>query len=392
IGVLPPFGFNNTYAIGVPKALAIELNLKNVSDLVRYPDLKIGWGEEFRLRQDGWPGLRKRYGLPHKFVRGMDHDIAYRALQNGDIQVTDLYSTDAEIAYYNLAILNDNLNFFPSYEALFLYRLEQAEKSRKFLPALARLSGKISDSQMIEMNRQVKLVKRPTREVVAEFLEKTFGWKVKYRVVTRAERLWQRTKEHLLLVFFSLLFAIMAGVPLGIFAEKLPTVGRGILWTVGIIQTIPALALLVVLIRPLNLIGLSGIGDTPAFIALFLYSLLPIVRSTHTGFQQISFVLRETASVLGLSRWRRLCRIEIPLALPSIISGIKTAAVMNVGFATLGALVGAGGYGQPILTGIRLDNYSLILEGALPAAVFALIAQQFFDFIEGKIVSPGLRA
>jgi osmoprotectant transport system permease protein len=147
----------------------------------------------------------------------------------------------------------------------------------------------------------------------------------------------------------------------------------------------------VVLIQPLNMLGLSGIGDTPAFVALFLYSLLPVVRGTHSGFQQIPPSLKETAAVLGLSASSRLFRVELPLALPAILSGIKVSAVMNIGFATLGALVGAGGYGQPILTGIRLDDYSLILEGALPAAALAMLVQQSFDLLERFIVSPGLR-
>lgn len=391
VGVLPPLGFNNTYAVGMKRSVAKKMGLTKISQLAGFPQLKIGWGEEFRLRSDGWPGLKERYRLPHQFVRGMDHDIAYRALESGDIQVTDLYSTDAEIAYYDLVVLEDDRNFFPRYEALFLYRIKDEDHPPKFIETLERLSGKISDSRMIDLNRQAKIEKIPTRKIGAQFLQKTFGWQLNYRVVGRSERLIRYSREHLELVLFSLVFAVLLGIPLGISAEKYAKVGKGILWMVGIIQTIPALALLVVLIRPLNWLGLSGIGDTPAYIALFLYSLLPIVRGAHTGFQQIPFSLRETAAVLGLRPWRRLFRVEIPLALPSIISGIKTAAVINVGFATLGALVGAGGYGQPILTGIRLDNYGLILEGALPAALMALLVQQFFDWIELKIVSPGLR-
>jgi osmoprotectant transport system permease protein len=228
--------------------------------------------------------------------------------------------------------------------------------------------------------------------VAAGFLKTAFGMDVEAgKMAGRKERVWVRTQEHLKLVGLSLLAAILVAVPLGILAAKSRIAGYGILGAVGAIQTIPALALLVVLIRPLNLVGLSGIGDTPALIALFLYSLLPIVRSTHSGFQQIAPGLKETASVLNLSALTRLWKVEIPLALPSILSGIKTSAVINVGFATLGALVGAGGYGQPILTGIRLDDYSLILEGAVPAALLALVVQQVFDFLERYLVSPGLR-
>ncbi|MGE0763006.1 MAG: glycine betaine ABC transporter substrate-binding protein [Bdellovibrionales bacterium] len=392
VGVLPPLGFNNTYAVGMRRSVAEQLKIKKISDLANHPNLKIGWGDEFRLRNDGWPGLKKRYDLPHQFVRGMDHDIAYRALESGDIQVTDLYSTDAEIAYYDLLILEDDLKFFPRYEAVFLYRMDLAQSNAQFFKALNRMSGKISDATMIAMNRRAKVEKIPAGVIAAEFLNKKFGLATEHRVVSRSERIFVRSKEHVALVFVSLFFAILAAIPLGILAEKIPGLGRGILLIVGIIQTIPALALLVALIRPLNMIGLRGIGDTPALIALFLYGLLPIVRSTHTGFQQISATFREAAAVLCLRLSTRLFRVEIPLALPMILSGIKTSAVMCVGFATLGALVGAGGYGQPILAGIRLDDYGLILEGAIPAAVLALVVQQFFDFVERRLVSPGLRS
>lgn len=391
LGALAPLGFNDSYAIGMSRRIAESLGIRKISDLAKHPQLKLGFGEEFRLRPDGWAGLRQRYRLPQRFVRGLDHDIAYRALQQGDIQVTDLYSTDAEIQYYDLVVLEDDLAFFPRYEAIYLYRLAAADAHPELLSALGTLSGQISDRQMSDLNRQAKLDKVPSEAVAAGFLRAEFQWDVQHRATSRAERLVVRSKEHLKLVLFSLLLAIAAAIPLGLLAEKKPRLGRWILWSVGIIQTIPALALLVILIRPLNLLGLSGIGDTPALIALFLYSLLPIVRSTHSGFQQIPLSLRETAAVLGLGARTRLFRVELPLALPLILSGIKTSAVINVGFATLGALVGAGGYGQPILTGIRLDDYSLILEGAVPAALLAIFVQQLFDALEVRWVSPGLR-
>jgi osmoprotectant transport system permease protein len=240
------------------------------------------------------------------------------------------------------------------------------------------------------MNRSAKIDRVPEPEVAVRFLDSVFGFQSDHRLPTRSERVLVRTKEHLFLVSISLFLGILASIPLGILAEKKPHIGRGILGGVGLVQTVPALALLVVLIRPLNLLGLSGIGDTPALIALFLYCLLPIVRSTHSGLSQIPLTLRETASVLGLRPLTRLFRIELPLALPHILSGIKTSAVMTVGFATLGALVGAGGYGQPILSGIRLDDYGLILEGAIPAAALAILVQLLFDGIERILVSPGL--
>jgi osmoprotectant transport system permease protein len=125
--------------------------------------------------------------------------------------------------------------------------------------------------------------------------------------------------------------------------------------------------------------------------ALFLYSLLPITRNTHAGLVGIAEPIRQSALALGLGTGDRLLRIELPLAAPLILAGIKTAAVINVGTATLGALIGAGGYGQAILTGIRLDDVGLILEGAIPAAVLALVVQYGFEWAERSVVPRGLR-
>ena len=157
------------------------------------------------------------------------------------------------------------------------------------------------------------------------------------------------------------------------------------LGAVGLIQTVPSLALLVFMIP------LLGIGAGPAIAALFLYSLLPIVRSTHAGLTGISPQLRESAEALGLPPGATLRLVELPLASRSILSGVQTAAVINVGTATLGALIGAGGYGQSILTGIRLADTRIILEGAVPAALLALLVQGLFELLERALVPKGLR-
>jgi osmoprotectant transport system permease protein len=161
--------------------------------------------------------------------------------------------------------------------------------------------------------------------------------------------------------------------------------GQVVLGVCGVLQTLPSLALLVFFI------GFLGLGALPAIAALFLYSLLPILRNTHSGLLGIPGELLETADALGLSRRARLLAVELPIALPAILTGIKTAVVINIGTATLGAFIGAGGYGQPILTGIRLDDYGRVLEGALPAAGMAVLAQLLLDYIERLVVSPGLR-
>ena len=140
------------------------------------------------------------------------------------------------------------------------------------------------------------------------------------------------------------------------------------------------------------MIPLLGVGGAPAVLALFLYSLLPIIRSTCSGLQDIPQGVIDSAVVLGLPRWTQLRLIELPLALRSILTGIKISAVINVGTATLGALIGAGGYGQPILTGIRLNDMSLILQGAVPAAALALLVQGLFELIENRLLSRGIKA
>ena len=221
--------------------------------------------------------------------------------------------------------------------------------------------------------------------IASNYLKKTLLIKTNPEKETFLSRLYHNTLQHLFLVVISLSAAIIVSIPLGILAYKNQKVGYLVLNIVGIIQTLPSLALLVFMIP------FFGIGAVPAIVALFLYSLLPIVRSTYTGLKDISRDIQESAEALGLTPIARLRLIEIPIASRSILSGIKTSAVINVGTATLGALIGAGGYGQPILTGIRLDNVGLILEGAIPAAVMALLVQGLFDLSEKIFVPKGLR-
>ncbi len=377
-----PLGFNNTYAIGMREDRAAELGIERISQLAEHPELELGFTAEFLDRGDGWPALRDRYRLPHAGVRGLDHDLAYRGLLEGSLDVVDFYSTDAEIAEHGLRVLEDDLAHFPAYEACFLWRSD--------LPAavaerLGRLEGRIREPAMIAMNAAAKIEKRDEALVAAEAVERLLGLTGFAELETRGQRLRRHGAEHLGLTLISLVAAILVALPLGILAARRPRMGQVVLAVVGVIQTIPALALLVMFIP------LLGIGGPPAIAALFLYSLLPIVRNTHAGLRGISPALRESAEALGLSARARLRLVELPLALPSILAGMKTAAVLNVGTATLGALVGAGGFGEPILAGIRLADTARILEGAVPAALLALLVQWSFDGLERRVVSPGLR-
>jgi osmoprotectant transport system permease protein len=381
IGITDSLGFNNTYAVGMLADRAAKLGITRLSDLVAHPDLRFGFSNEFIDRQDGWPGIHQRYGLPQTQVRGLDHTLSYRAVASGAVDAIDLYSTDAEIAFYHLRTLDDDLHYFPKYEAVYLYRLELDQSEPIFVKALQKLAGRISESTMQQMNAKVKLQGMKENVVAAGFL----GVHADGDGPGFWSRLLQRSIEHLKLVVLSLGLAVLVAVPLGILAARLKRLGQLVIGLTGILQTVPSLAMFVFMIP------IFGIGTWPAVAALFFYSLLPIVRNTHAGLVGIAPQLQESAAALGLPPGVRLRRVELPMAMRSILAGIKTAAVINVGTATLAALIGAGGFGQPILTGIRLDDIGLILEGAVPAAILALLVQGVFEGVERWLTPRGLR-
>jgi osmoprotectant transport system permease protein len=384
IGMTRPLGFANNYAIGMRRSRAEELGIRRVSDLKKYPNLVLGFSNEFVNREDGWRGLRQHYGLPQADVRGMDHRIAYEALAASAIDATELYTTDAEIRRFDLTGLEDDANFFPLYEAVILYRLEFEKSHPAAVAACRKLEGRLSQSTMIEMNDRA-LAKEPMATIAADFIEREFGERPQVQIESSARRLWRLTVAHLTLVGISLGAAILIGLPLGVVSARRPRLGQVLIGGAGVIQTIPALALLVFMIPLLKT------GALPAIVALFLYSLLPIINNTATGLQSIPRPLLESADALGLSHAARLWLIELPMASPSILTGIRTSAVINIGTATLGALIGAGGYGQPIQTGLQMMDHREILFGAVPAALMALAAQGLLTWSERLLVPRGLR-
>jgi osmoprotectant transport system permease protein len=393
----PALGFNNTYAIGMPENLAEELGIRAISDLAAHPQLRLGFSNEFVDRTDGWPGLRDAYGLPQTAVTGMEHTLAYEALRAGRIEVTDLYSTDAEIEQYNLRTLTDDRGFFATYHAVILYRAELETRAPAAVAAWHRLEGRVTEDLMVGMNAAVKIDQRSERGTAERFLRDTLpaleageaapvttlreaGRRtMQDRLHDSLRRLPRLTWQHLLMVLVSLAAGTLVALPLGVIAHRYARAGQVILGAAGVLQTIPSIALLVLLIP------LVGIGWWPAVIALFLYSLLPIVRNTHAGLSDIDPRLIDSAVALGLPAGKRLRLIELPLSLRSILAGIKTAAVINVGTATLGGFIGAGGYGEAILSGIRRQDNVQILEGAIPAAVMALLLQFAFDLLERRL-------
>jgi len=389
-----PLGFNNTYAIAVRGDEARAKSIARLSDLKAHPELKLGLSQEFIGRADGWPGLKRAYDLPFATPQGLDHGLAYEAIAQKQVDAIDIYSTDAKLEKYGLTVLADDRNYFPPYDAVLLYRADLPQRLPKTWAALSKLEGSIDDAAMRKMNAAAELDGRDFATIATDFVARRAGG-ASAATPASAGDFWSKlfgpdfahlTLTHLGLVFASLAVSIVIGVPLGILAAKRPATEALILGATGVVQTIPSLALLAVLI-PLT----GRIGAVPALIALSAYALLPIVRNTHAGLTQISRGMKEAAQSLGMEAGTILAKIELPLAAPTILAGIKTSAVINVGTATIAAFIGAGGYGERIVTGLALNDHAMLLAGAIPAAALALVIEGGFRVGERWIIPAGLR-
>lgn len=406
LGVAVPLGFNNTYALAVRGDAG---GPRRLGELAGLQGLRYGLSHEFIGRADGWPGLAKRYGM-RSTPRGLDHGIAYEALARKQVDVIDIYSTDAKISQYGLRVLEDDQDYFPRYDAVLLYRLDAAARFPAAWQAIRALEGRLSANDMIAMNGAAELRHQPFASIARDWLTRhrtatapratptaaiaattpsaaaptaiatsPVALQVKPGLWQRvfADDFWPLTRQHILLVVLSVAMASLIAIPLGILAAARPAWREPVMAAAGILQTIPSLALLAIMI-PL----LGSIGTAPALCALFVYALLPIVRNTCTGLSGIPQGQKQAAQALGLRPAQRLRYIELPLAAPVILAGIKTAAVMSVGTATIAAFIGAGGYGERITTGLALNDNTLMLAGALPAAVLALLTQALFEWME----------
>jgi osmoprotectant transport system permease protein len=436
LGVAVPLGFSNGYALAVRG----DTDLRRLSGLATRPDLKIGLSHEFLGRADGWPGLARRYGLTQQ-PRGLDHGIAYEALAQRQVDAIDIYSTDAKIRQYGLRVLDDDKAYFPRYDAVLLYRLDLPRRFPRAWDAIRKLEGSIKADDMIAMNAAAELDGQSFAAIANAWLACTaaktdnagvpgrvdgsavhaFNARMNCRDVqsnnlpsiasatngavtppnvervdgkpvhpTVRDGLLTKTfgngfaglaRQHLLLVVLAVLLGCIAGIPLGIVAALVPRLRQAVLAVAGVLQTVPSLALLAILI-PL----LGRIGTVPALVALCAYALLPIVRNTCTGLLQVPSGLRTAALALGLTRWQALLHVELPLAAPTILAGVKTAAVMSVGTATIAAFIGAGGFGERITTGLALNDNDMLLAGAIPAALLALLTQAAFELCERLLV------
>ena len=377
-----PYGFNNTYALVMTTGQTEALNINKISDLQKHPALSVGLSYEFLKRQDGWEALSLFYDLPHDAV-GLEHGLAYQALLENSIGITDAYSTDGEIKKYDLTLLKDDKDFFPDYHAVSFYSASIPKEAKTILN---KLTASISEEEMQSLNALALFEKRSHAEIARSFLtgKKLIGDKP-HDGLGYWQEIADKTLAHIKLTLLALFAAIMVAVPLGIFIYKHPSFSKGILYFTGILQTIPSIALLALMIP------LFGIGIVPALVALFLYALLPILRNTVIGLFTVDPELKQVASAIGLNDRKRLRLIELPLAMPTIITGIRTAAVINVGTATLAAFIGAGGLGEFIVTGLALNNTALILKGAIPAALLAILIELIFESLERALIPKHLR-
>jgi osmoprotectant transport system permease protein len=386
-----PLGFNNTYALAMLESRAAALGITRISDLAgpQAQALRLGLSHEFMERGDGWLALAAAYKLALTVAPGLDHGLAYDAIRASKVDLIDIYSTDSKVGRYQLRVLQDDLGFFPKYDAVLLMR------SAVDVRPLARLEGRIDAAAMIAMNAQVELDGRSFADVAKGFLAAgradsvvappgaaaAGGTRQSFMQRLFAPDLARLTLQHLMLVFGSLAVAILLGVPLGIAAWRWPRSAGWVLGVVAVLQTVPSLALLAFLIALLGSIGL-----VPALVALFLYALLPIVRNTHAGLCGVPEGLAQAAQSLGLTPRQCLLHVQLPLAMPTLLAGVKTAAVINVGTATVAAFIGAGGFGERIVAGLAVNDTAAMLAGAVPSAVLALLVQGGFDWAERRIV------
>jgi osmoprotectant transport system permease protein len=386
IGMSDPLGFDNSYALATTAADQERLGLRAISDLRRLPDLRIGFNHEFLGRPDGWPGLVARYGLSSRDVRGVQHEMALEALAHGELDVTDVYTTDAQIDRLDLRLLADDLGFFPRYDSVLLYRADLPARAPRACAAMMRMVGHVDAAAMRRANARLVLDGRSVQEAARGLLADALGRDVLLAGSdSPASEIARNTWKHVQLVLFALLASIVIGVPLGIAAARSRVLGAIVTSAAGVVQTVPSLALLAFLVP------LLGIGAKPALTALVLYGLLPIVRGTQTGLTTIPTSITESAAAIGLPPRARLLRVFLPIASPHVLAGVRTSAVIAVGTATLAALVGAEGLGGPILQGIALRDPARVLSGAVPAALLALAVDGAFALASRAVIPAGLR-
>ncbi|HLG56560.1 MAG TPA: glycine betaine ABC transporter substrate-binding protein [Vicinamibacterales bacterium] len=403
---LPPLGFQNTFALAVRPDTAERYRLRTLSDLARESShLTAGFTPDFVERPDGLAGLTRVYGIRLTAVRPLLPALKYQALAGGAVDVIDGFSTDGLLERYNLVVLEDDQHFFPPYEAAALLSARATARS-DVVSTLTLLSGKLGEGTMRALNRRVEVDREDTRRVAASALQalgllrggevsgaaggltggpanggESFGAYVWERRAT----LLRLTLRHVTLVALALIGAVLIAVPVGLTLERTRYAAGPVLGVLGVVETIPSIALLAFMVP------LLGVGVVPALTALLLYALYPIARGTFTGVRDADPAAVEAAEALGMTPRQRLLKVRLPLAAPVIMAGVRTAGVITVGATTLAAFIGAGGLGEPIVTGLALADTKMVLFGALPAAVLALLVDGALALVEARVTPAHLR-
>ena len=399
---LQPFGFENSYELAMDETIAETMGIRTISDLLPYEDrLRAGVSHEFLNRDDGYPGLAAAYGLEIRDLRGLEHGLAYEAILSDRIDVIDTWTTDGKLRVHDIRILDDDRGFFPPYDSAPVVRSDTLERYPEVGEVLGRLAFRIDNETMQALNYRVEDQGGGFDEVARDFLVSAGlvddAAAAEPAVVDRdggfPAFLWSRrgqtarlVGQHLGLTAIAVLLAVVVAVPVGVGLTRREALAAPVLGAVGVIQTIPSLALLAFMIP----IPLLGLGARSAIAALFLYALLPIVRNTYTGIKEVDADLLEAGRGMGLDSRQILFKLQLPLATRTIMAGVRTSTVISVGVATLAAFIGAGGLGDPIVTGLQLNDTYLILSGAVPAALLALAVDFLLGRFETFLVPRGL--
>jgi osmoprotectant transport system permease protein len=446
---IAPLGFQNAYEIAVPSELARREHLATLSDLARLaPRLRAAFGHEFLQRDDGLPGLSRAYGIHFGSVQAMQETIKYQATRAGGVDVLDVYTTDARLLLYHLTVLRDDRGFFPPYEAAPLARGATLAAHPELAAVLGLLAGALDENTMRRLNLRLQEGKESevvvARDALADLglvgaaagptapgapgaaaagapgpggaaspggsIGSRNGGQIGSQAGSRSgspigsqaagrraagftEILWRdraalarRVWTHLELCGVALLLGALLAIPLGLLLERHRRGAEPVIGVLGLIQTVPSLALLAFMIPFL------GVGALPAVAALWLYSLFPMVRNTYTGVRDADPRAVEAATALGMTPGQVLREVRLPLAAPVLMAGVRTAAVITVGTATLAAFIGAGGLGEPIVTGLQLANSGMILSGAIPAAALALLVDMALAALERAVRPAGLES
>lgn len=366
-----PLGFNNTYALAVTKKYAQKNNIKTISDLKKVSSIKAAFTSEFAQRKENWTGLKNKYNLTQFEIFEMDHQLAYEAIKSEKVDIVEAYSTDAKIKQFDLLVLQDDQNYFPRYDGIVMTHLDWKNKNPEAWKVIQQLEDQFNDEIMTDLNSQADFDKKTFNQIASEFL------KVKAQNTTSAfwQQITKATLEHLGLVLIPLVLAFLIGVPLAFVSFRSPRLHSPLGVLASVFQTIPALAFLALLVP------LLGIGGAPALVVLSLYALLPIYLGAYRGFQAYTEEVHLMCHALNLDPWFKFIKIQWPMALPALLTGLQTAAISTVASATLAALIGSGGYGKMIIAGLAVNDMKVVLIGAVPAAIMAILFQFIFDFV-----------